>query len=164
MGFLDKVLGRKNEEAGKIARAANSAAPLRETAAQPWDNSLEERLIDWLDKVLEQDVPAEVKAFCFNLYEGDAGEWSLELVGTERFDMEDEDWACDEVTDFGTRDNPFTWEEAAGWERVLAEIRDILWYYVADNHAGKYADKLADRAGVGVGFVDGNIEIISHRM
>ena len=82
----------------------------------------------WLDEVLEQSVPEEVVAFCFNLYEDGDNSWSMELVGTASFDEEDMDWACDEVTDFGTREVPF--------------------------------GVLKEKNGVGVGFVDGDIEII----
>lgn len=61
----------------------------------------------WLNLVLEQDIPEEVLAFCFNLYEDGENSWSMELVGTERFDADDEAWPCDEITDFGTRKEPF---------------------------------------------------------
>ena len=50
---------------------------------------------NWIDKVLDQEIPNTVVAFCFNLYEESDGSWAMELVGTERFDPEDEDWACD---------------------------------------------------------------------
>ena len=46
---------------------------------------------NWLNNVLNQDIPEEVVAFCFNLYEDGNNAWSMELVGTERFDVDDED-------------------------------------------------------------------------
>lgn len=58
----------------------------------------------WLDDVLKQNIPDDVEAFCFNLYDDGNSSWSMELVGTERFDENDFDWPCDEVTDFGTRE------------------------------------------------------------
>lgn len=33
-----------------------------------------------------------------------------------------EEWACHEVTDFGTRDNPFCWHKETEWNKILEEI------------------------------------------
>lgn len=69
----------------------------------------------WLNDVLEHKAPPKIppviRAFCFNLYEDSNDGWSMELVGTESFDPDDEDWACDEITDFGTREEPLSWEK-----------------------------------------------------
>lgn len=111
----------------------------------------------WLNDVLGQEIPSEIRAFCFNLYEDENYGWAIELVGTETFDLDDEDWACDEITDFGTRDEPLFWKKEAGWNEVLSEVIPALKQYLEN---GSYADVLKSRAGVGVGFVDGNIEIL----
>ena len=111
----------------------------------------------WLDSVLSRNISEDVTAFGFNLYEDEGDQWSMELVGTSRFDAEDEDWCCDEITDFGTREDPFTWEQKAEWEEILAEIILYLRDYLK---SGRYAHVLKDRMGVGVGFVDGNVEIV----
>lgn len=115
------------------------------------------KISGWLDSILIQEISEDVAAFGFNLYEDETDQWSMELVGTKRFDVEDEDWCCDEITDFGTREDPFTWEQKAEWDEILAEIISYLKEYMK---SGKYADVLKGRMGVGVGFVDGNIEII----
>lgn len=112
---------------------------------------------NWLNDVLKQEIPEEVAAFCFNLYDDGDNAWSMELVGTERFDAEDEDWPCDEVTDFGTREGLLEWNKETQWEAVLAEICEVLKQYL---EKGEYADVLKSKQGVGVGFVDGDIEII----
>ena len=111
----------------------------------------------WINNILVQDIPANVVAFCFNLYEDIDNTWSMELVGTESFDEEDSDWACDEVTDFGTRDNPIAWHKEATWEEILEEVIGVLKVYL---DSGIYANILKDSAGIGVGFVDGDIEIL----
>lgn len=111
----------------------------------------------WLDNVLNQEVPDEVVAFCFNLYEDGNNKWSMEIVGTDRFDLDDEDWCCDEVTDFGTRKNCYTWEESKKWDEILSEITSLLKDYLV---SGTYAKLLKEKCGIGVGFVDGDIEII----
>ena len=69
------------------------------------------KIEEWINNVLEQKIPSETVAFCFNLYEDEDDTWSMELVGTERFDIDDSDWACDEVTDFDTRDEPLSWKK-----------------------------------------------------
>ena len=112
---------------------------------------------NWIDKVLDQEIPNTVVAFCFNLYEESNGSWAMELVGTERFDPEDEDWACDEATDFGSRQNLYNWEMECEWDQALEYIINELSQYLS---SGKYSDLLKSKDGVGVGFVDGDIEII----
>ena len=112
---------------------------------------------NWLNNVLIQEIPEEVAAFNFNIYEDEGCNWSIEVVGTGSFDEEDEDWACDEVTDFGTRENPLSWQEEAGWNEVLEEIMSVLKQYL---NKGMYADVLKAGEGVGAGFVDGDIEIL----
>lgn len=112
---------------------------------------------NWLDSILEQPIPAEVAALNFNLYEEGGNNWSIELVGTESFDLEDEDWGCDEIFDFGTRENPLVWEEEKMWNEILDEMIQIMKRYLQE---GKYAGVLKKYRGVGIGFVDGNIEIL----
>lgn len=117
-----------------------------------------DQVSEWLDDVLENDIPIEVVAFGFNLYDDDGDyNWSMELVGTSEFDMDDEDWLCDEVTDFDTRDNPFRWTKEAGWEEVFDDIVSVLRKYLK---SGKFADVLKAKSGIGVGFVDGDVEIL----
>jgi hypothetical protein len=111
----------------------------------------------WVDDVLSNGVSDDVVAFCFNIYEGSDGRWSMELIGTDSFDAEDEDWACDEVSDFGSRERPYNWKMNCGWEEALEYMVNELSEYLKN---GKYADVLKAKDGVGVGFVDGNIDII----
>lgn len=126
-------------------------------AEQQKEVSQNSRLADWIDKILHTDLPDTVAAFCFNLYEEGDGEWSMELVGAGRFDPVDTDWPCDEITDFNSRENLFRWEMECRWEDALAYMVKELKEYLAN---GKYAQLLKSRKGIGVGFVDGDIEII----
>lgn len=115
----------------------------------------------WLNTILQQDMPEGIVGLNFNLYEdyeaGDEKSWSMELVGTSSFDEEDEDWACDEVCDFGTREAPFCWNEDVRWETTIGQVTQILRKYLSE---GKFAERLMQFDGIGVGFVDGNIEIL----
>ena len=114
-------------------------------------------LVVWIDEALAQGIPKDVVAVCFNIYEDGDNSWSMELVGCSSFDSDDDDWACDEVSDFGTRDNPSTWDFAGDWEALLVDMGAKLTKYLEteDN-----ADKLAMLDGVAVGFVDGDLIIL----
>ncbi|MBD5089374.1 MAG: hypothetical protein HDT30_11305 [Clostridiales bacterium] len=116
-----------------------------------------QKITEWLDSILNQEIPESVVAFCFNLYEDGDNQWSMELVGTETFDEEDGDWACDEVTDFDSREHNFEWTSSSGWKEILEQMATELKLYL---EKGKHANKLKSKEGVGVGFVDGDIEII----
>lgn len=116
-----------------------------------------DKVAAWLDDVLKQDIPDEVEAFCFNLYDDGDNNWSMELVGTERFDENDADWSCDEITDFGTREGLIAWNKASKWDVVLEEMSAILKRYLEN---GEYASLLKSKAGIGIGFVDGDVEIL----
>lgn len=114
----------------------------------------------WLDCSLTQKIPDEVMAFCFNLYDDGNGRRSMELIGAGCFDLNDSDWPCEEVTDFGTRENPFVWGSPSKWDAVLNEMVDVLKKYLQQ---GKYANLLKSKSGVGIGFVDGDIEVLFHK-
>ena len=73
----------------------------------------------WLDGVLEKEIPDGVVALSFNIYEDGRRRWSVEVVGTSSFDKDGEDWACDEATDFETRDAPYSWEEKTNWKNAF---------------------------------------------
>jgi hypothetical protein len=123
-----------------------------------------DEISEWLDDVLEDisdtGIPNAVIAFGFNLYDNGDDNWSMELIGTSEFDTDDEDWLCNEVTDFATRDNPFQWCKKAEWDEILNDVTCFLKRYL---ESGKYADVLKAKSGVGVGFVDGNINILCSR-
>lgn len=112
----------------------------------------------WLDEVFAKTSEENITAVAFNLYEDEPNtEWSMEVVGTGSFDMEDDDWACDEVTDFGTRDVPFSWKENADWSEIFSKMSAVVSEYL---QKGKYAGKLKSYNGIAIGFVDGDLEIL----
>lgn len=116
-----------------------------------------DELANWLDKALGQEIPDGVAAFCFNLYDNDNGLWSMELVGAGSFDPEDSDWACDEVTHLGTREELFVWRQDVQWEHALQRAATVLGQYL---EAGGCAHLLKSRQGVAVGFVDGDLNLL----
>ena len=54
---------------------------------------------NWLDRIMEQELPKGIIAYNFNIYEGAKGTYDIQLVGTDEYDENDEDWAC---TDYFT--------------------------------------------------------------
>ena len=90
------------------------------------------KIEEWIDSLPLSQLPENTKAFNFNLYEDGDNWWSIELVATDRFDVLDQDWACDEIADFGTRDNPFSWEEEADWNDIQEEMNNALKQYLEE--------------------------------
>ena len=119
-----------------------------------------EKMSAWLDGVFSKTIPDGVVSVCFNLYEDGEGSWSMEVVGCSSFDSEDPDWACDEVTDFGTREEPFAWTDDSIWEKVLSDTTKLLYQYVQEGSASGYLQSLD---GVAAGFADGDLNIISEK-
>ncbi len=109
----------------------------------------------WIDDIFEDTIPGEVIAIAFNLYEDGDNHWSIEMIGSDSFDAEDSDWACDEV--FDTRDDLQSWVKKATWEEILEEVITKIKKYI---ETGKYAEQMKSYEGIGVGFVDGDITIV----
>lgn len=111
----------------------------------------------WLNGILEQEIPPSVVGLSFNLYEDGEYNWTMELVGTESFDLEDNDWCCEEIFDFGTRAVPLSWKEKKAWNEILDKMKKNIKKYL---DKGKYSYVLKKYQGVGIGFVDGDVEIL----
>lgn len=122
----------------------------------------EQKLKCWLDDSLAQDVPASVKAFSLNLYEPalvDGVKFGIELVGTGTFDEKDSDWACDEVWEPNPRGINIPIEYSGDeWEQCLQRLKALLVQLLGTDSAS--IRTLKSKQGVGLGFVDGDLEII----
>jgi hypothetical protein len=113
---------------------------------------------DWVNKHLLNELPSKIVAINFNLYEGSDSAYHIQIVGCDRFDKDDEDWACYEV--FSTEEDVFLvprTDDIIQWEQGLQFMQSLVERYLID---GKYSNKLKNYAAVGVGFVDGNIETV----
>jgi hypothetical protein len=118
-----------------------------------------ENFSKWLDSHLKQ-LPSDVVAVNFNLYEGLNQTYDIQLIGTDTFDEEDDDWACEEI--FSTEEDLFCiprTEDIEDWEDGLSFITKMIQNYLEN---GKYVNVLRELHAVGVGFVDGDIEILHH--
>jgi len=130
----------------------------------------------WLDKHLSRDLPDEIVAINFNLYDGllvDAAgkpmegseSYDIELVGCVRFDENDNDWACNEV--FNTNEGLFRIckksvphsNDIPFWEQELPFFSALATRYLNE---GKYADKLKSFTAVAIGHVNGDL-VVLHR-
>ena len=115
-----------------------------------------DKISTWIDNAFAKGIPEEVASIAFNLYE-DEDSWSMEIVGCGSFDADDSDWACDEITDFDTRENPYVWEQACDWEEVQSEMLELLKKYL---NQGTYGAKIKALQGSAVGFVDGDLDLL----
>lgn len=113
---------------------------------------------EWLNSCLSEELPEGIAAVNFNLYEDGNNKWSAEIVGTESFDEEDDDWACDEI--FDTRENPYAITCKGNWEDVLNIFKQCIQNYM---EKGEYAEKLKKYEAVALGFTDGDLDIIYKR-
>lgn len=116
-----------------------------------------EDFIIWLDALLKNKDFEGVVAFNFNLYEGE-GTFHIELIGSDEYDPEDSDWVCSEK--FASRDNILIVDEKVSgktWEKTLVYFRHNVEQYLIK---GQFKDKLLSKAAVGIGFVDGDLEIL----
>ncbi len=117
----------------------------------------------WLDNLLENnDIPEQTAAFNFNLYEESAEDsiYSVQIIAADRFDENDGDWACYEI--WSSEEDIFcidtSDEDDTGREYALVLITEMCSEYL---ESGNYRDILLDTKAVAIGFVDGDINIIS---
>ena len=80
------------------------------------------------------------------------------MIGSDEFDENDGDWAC---TDYFTTGEDICYIKRAkdikDWEKGLNYITKLVEKYLDE---GKNAHILKDSSAVGIGFVDGDIDII----
>ena len=115
-------------------------------------------LSNWLNNLLEQEIPKGIIAFNFNLYEGSERTYDIQLIGSDEFDEDNEDWAC---TDYFTSGENICYiqrtRDIEQWEEGLIYIRRLVEQYLME---GRNANILKSVSAIGIGFVDGNINII----
>ena len=112
---------------------------------------------EWLDGILENTKFDKILAFNFNLYEGD-NEYHIQIIGSDEFDEEDEDWACSEI--FTSGDKYFivnTKNAGEEWFEALEFCVKIVTKYLEN---GKNKEILLKKRAVGIGFTSGDLYII----
>lgn len=109
----------------------------------------------WLNNIFSEKLPKNIIAFNFNLYEDEDNKWSIELIGSDTYDENNEDWACREI--FTSRNNLFVFSRNDEWKNILNDVKVIISKYLKD---GKCNAILKSAKAIGIGFVDGDIDII----
>ena len=112
----------------------------------------------WVDSICKREIPPEAVAFSFNLAET-SDSFVIDLIGAPRFDALDQDWACDDV--FRVPDAHFELpygDVGRQWEPVLALAIALVRQYLGD--ATNAGERLRMSQAVGVGFVDGDLEVV----
>ena len=117
--------------------------------------------VNWLDNILENnDMPDETVSFCFNLYEESVEDsvYAVQLVACEAFDENDPDWACEEC--WSSEEDIFCVEHSDEEEKDWKAAQKLITGWAEEYlERGKYASILTSKP-VGIGFVDGDVEII----
>lgn len=118
---------------------------------------MEKDFFAWLDSALSQKQPKGIAAYNFNLYEGRT-EFHVQLVGASKFEANNPDWPCHEV--FSTGEEIFIIPRKVSGKKwqdgQLFTVRLIKKYL----SKGAYRKELKAKLAVGVGFVDGDIELV----
>lgn len=113
---------------------------------------------NWLNHLLEMNLPSGIVAFNFNLYEGSENTYDIQLIGADEFDEDDEDWAC---TDYYTSEEDICYIERSNeikdWQVGLEYIANIVQKYMQE---GKHRDRLINVEALSIGFVDGDLKIL----
>lgn len=111
----------------------------------------------WLNGILERGIKDGTVAVNFNIYELESG-YDLQIVGCDRFDPEDEDWACYDL--WSSEDDYFNLKSGGDildWEDALDYFTDLVNGYLRN---GEYKEQLKSLLAVSIGFVDGELEIL----
>lgn len=110
----------------------------------------------WLGRVCADETPPDsVVAYNIGLFETPDG-YSAYLIGADRYEEGDGDWACNEVFTPKERYCPIPGEGFAGWEDVHAAVVSATREFLA-SAAGRRSF-LASAEVVTVGFDDGDLE------
>ena len=110
----------------------------------------------WLNEILKNPLPENTKGINFNLYEEEnPNTYGIQFVATKSFDLNDDDWACDDI--FSSDENMYFFTNKNNWEQILKEIElNIKDYLDKENES----TVLKNYEGIGLGFVDGDLIIL----
>lgn len=116
----------------------------------------EKDFFDWIDGQLNEEIPGHIVAFNINIYESP---FNIELIGSSEFDLDDEDWACNE--DWIPRNRSISVSTAIfgnSWEEAQGNILEMAKQYFQSNYKNSY--KLKAAKAFAVGFVDGDLSYV----
>jgi hypothetical protein len=110
----------------------------------------------WLDGQLDGEIPSQVIAFNINIYESP---FIIEIVGSNEFDPQDEDWACNEnwvpkQRKISVSDSLF----GASWQNAQVNLITMAKQYLQSD--SKNAHKLKSAKAFAIGFINGNLSYV----
>ena len=123
-------------------------------------NELFDEFSCWVDRNLLEHSGMSVAAYNFNLYEHEEA-FVMQLIGAKSFDRSDSDWACDET--FSSGEDLFELPRSivsADWQEGLRRAKALVKRYL---DTGKHASRLKASQAVGIGFVNGDLELLYSR-
>lgn len=115
---------------------------------------IKDTIKDWILRINDEEIlPNNIKALNFGIFEP----YGIELIGSSTYDLEDDDWACEE--DFVPEErvcNELNISDEHDWQTVLNEIQLILKELI---------DELKDLPLLNVnhittGFSDGDLVVV----
>ncbi|KPV96082.1 hypothetical protein AN214_01891 [Pseudoalteromonas sp. P1-9] len=110
----------------------------------------------WLDSQLNEEIPSDVIAFNINVYESP---FIIEVLGSNEFDVEDEDWACNEGWVPTSRYIEVSSDIFGNsWEAAVQNIINMAQNYL--NSDFNNAVKLTQAKAFAIGFVDGDLNLV----
>ena len=111
---------------------------------------------NWMEHQLNENIPDEIIAFNINIYESP---FNLEILGSNEFDPEDEDWACNENWVPKERMISVSSElYGSSWEVAQENIISMAKQYIESN--SRNVNKLKQAQAFAIGFVDGNLSYV----
>ena len=111
----------------------------------------------WIDEQVPDQLPKNVIGISFNLFENQNG-FGIEIIGSSSFDETDEDWACDEIWEPKQRQFEIAKNISGNdWKSCLENMKNIVSEYLEN---GNKKSSLKQVQGIGIGFIDGDMEII----
>lgn len=123
-------------------------------------DSVKAGFFKWADKALARKISARTVAFHFNLYQG-VKSVHVQIMGMDTFSEDGEYWPGEET--FSTGEDifqvPFA-DAGAEWPEWLENLKLLVSDYL---DTGKNAAVLRHSQGVGIGFVDGDLEVLWRR-
>lgn len=114
---------------------------------------MENKIIEWV-KGMEatEQIPEEIEALNFGIYETEDG-FCLYLTGSENYDAEDDDWACDQDYETDSDNLAITNADGMEWEQFLDKVAGILKSYFSQISASSpFIGKI-----ITTGFDDGDL-------
>ena len=119
--------------------------------------SIYDEFEEWLDLVLEKDLPQDIIAFNFNLYDSEET-FDIQLIGSNEFDDESDDWACNETY---SSEEVICYieknDDISDADDAIKIFKDCALKYIQN---GKFNDKLNKAKALYIGFIDGDLEKI----